>query len=46
MLLDGEIGDMPKVLKAYMNTAAMPTDPTRCILGNYASGCCIIASLT
>ena len=31
---------MDKVPEAYMSEAALMTDPTRCILGNYASGCC------
>ena len=46
MFLDGGVGALPKILEAYKDEVALPTDPTRSILGNYASGCCSVALAT
>ena len=35
MVLDGGVGALPKVLEAYMGKAALLTDPTRSIFGNF-----------
>jgi hypothetical protein len=34
----GTVRALLKVLEAYVGEAILPTDPTRCILGNYDSG--------
>jgi len=39
MTLDGGVQAIPKVLVAYMGKTVLPTDPTRSVFGNYASGC-------
>ena len=46
MFLDGGVGALPKVLEAYMDEVALPTDPTQSILGNYVLGCYSIALAT
>ena len=46
MILDGEVGALPKVLEAYMGEVALPTNPTWSILGNYGSGCHSVALAT
>jgi hypothetical protein len=46
MFLDSGVGALPKVLEVYIDEAALPTDPTRSILGKYVLGCYSIALAT
>ena len=46
MTLDGGVQAIPKILVVYMGKAALPTDPTRSVFGNYASGCYNVALAT
>jgi hypothetical protein len=46
MSLNKGVGPRPKVLEAYMGEATLSTDPTKNILGNYASSCYSVAPAT